>query len=300
MRKGFPLTRSRLAALVPFLLAAVSSTSGAEKRGRPVRYSAVIEEQHWSGPSRARLQQRQGRTHRVWHHDRAYRIETTSAGMAGQPPGSVRLNNGDGSHTEFLYFPARKRATLNLNTVKWKFAQTHPEEWKKRYGQVRPQPPEGNLLQTLDDVVGRPEDRKLHPGFQMEMRPGWETVEGRRCRVYVARYAALLAPGKTDPNTRTTRTVAVWPEQGLALRTEILSESLGSGPNRPLVTRRITTVRELRLNPPHVPARYELPPGTVCEVFTDYAIRLPKGVTARPLPGSGLTFDPLPPSSRVR
>jgi hypothetical protein len=264
----------------------------------PTRYSCVVETVMYRGKSKDALSKEETLIQRVWHHDRAYRIETTRQFHAGprhlgSSSGAVReiiLNNGDGSNTEFYYWPDRKRAKLSLPSVHFLFSQKYPERWKREFGGhvIRIS---GNLLRTIN-MPGPPgsKGRTFFSTWEVGRR---EKFEGRDCHVLFQWRKQVIdaASKKTDPNTRSTVRSWVWVKGGVVLRYERLAEWLGDQPPQPRAERRITTVREFRLNPPVTPSRFELPAGITCEIFGDYPTRLPKGVKPLVIPGPGLRKD---------
>jgi hypothetical protein len=199
----------------------------------------------------------------------------------------IILNNGDGSDTEFDFRPDEKRAVVSLACVQLLLSRKDPERWKREFG-GRPVGLIQNPLRA-ESLSGPPQ--RLPNVLEWKLAQRKEQIDGKLCSVLFQKWYSLIHDGgavKTDRNTRFTSRRSVWVDGGIVLRDGMLSEYAGDEPPRPLVTRRVTIVRNLKLNPPLPDSLFELPPGTECTVFGDYAIRLPAGVKRRTLPGPGL------------
>jgi hypothetical protein len=120
-----------------------------------------------------------------------------------------------------------------------------------------------------------------------------EKIDGKECHVLLEQGNEPLdrAAGTTDPNTRWSYRKHLWVKGNVVLRQETLAEFLGDRPPRPMVVRRIMSVRDLKLNPSMSGGLFELPSGIACEVFGDYPTRLPEGVKRLTILGPGLSVD---------
>jgi hypothetical protein len=266
------------------------SAGGAVKA--PVRYSCVIDETKMRGRSEATLQETQRIRKVVLHDGSAYRIETYVPPDAAEAF-TVVLNNGDRHHQQFVLIPARKSARLDLASVQWLFYKHHPEAWKQQYGQrVPPPPPSRNVLRTWSREEHEL-DMKLNPSTRLTVARDTEVIDGKRCRLHTisAQHLKDARTRRVDPDTRQVLRLWVWEGRGIVLRKDVTAVYQGTKPPRPMASRTITTVSELNLNPRIDRSRFELPPGTTAQVFSDYPAPLPKGVIPRVIPGSGLDLS---------
>jgi hypothetical protein len=283
---GDPLVRRLLTVGIVIGVGLGETARSAVPARPPTKYSCEVETRMFRGRPNEALALASTTIDRVWQIDGAYRVESY------QRPGSpvaqnIILNNGDGSDTEFLYHPEIKRAVVDVNSVRWKFAQKYPNVWRKKKG-VPAARPELQLLRFFDGDAEIASSKKSNTTLEVDP-PTTETIEGKRCRVYTMRYQELRdATGKTDPMSLHKKRVSVWPQLSLIMRDDTVSQFLGSAPPRPLVQRSVITIRKLELNPRVPPSRFEIPTGTTCEVFGDYPTTLPKGVIRKTIPGPGL------------
>src|SRR5262249_9063010 len=139
------------------------ATAGEPPLASVTHYRCVIETVVFGGPAVSSLHKEQTSTERIWHQGRAYRIDTTLLYL--RPGGHVvdrqrviRLNDGDGSDTEFEYLPDRKHASLSLSCVQTLFSRKYPERWQREFGGF-PVNLSGHPLRTVDLTAppkGRP------------------------------------------------------------------------------------------------------------------------------------------------
>jgi hypothetical protein len=251
----------------------------------PTNFKCVIETKTSSGKTREAFLNGETQIERVFQSRGAYRIESFQGAIRGTPE-NVRLNNGDGSDTEFLYHPLVRRAVVNLNTVRWKFSQKHPDVWRAKGSLPATRPTAGALTFFGDSDIR--DGKKVNPTFKIDP-PTRETVDGKRCQVFTMRYQELKdRSGRTDPQSSFTRKVSVWLKFGIVLRDETLAEFLGNVPPRPLEQRTVRSIRGLVVDQTLPAGLFELPAGTTCEVFGDYETRLPRGVLRKTIAGAGL------------
>lgn len=253
----------------------------------PNRFSCNITISTRQGPSTLKLRPVSTDTLQVVRVGKAYRVTIKRTPDVEQSI-HVRLNNGD--DTEFDYWPRKKKAGLALDTVLWNFAHRYPEKWDRYYDHP-PAKPILKSLQTFSQEQDIDQGRRANSSLKTK-ELGSETVDGKKCRVIELSYLTLLdRTGRVDPNSRITRRISVWNERPLILREVIVSEDLGDVPPRPLVTETITTIQRLVFDPMIPPGTFDLPRGTTCTVFADYATPLPAGVARNVVPGSGLEFE---------
>jgi hypothetical protein len=263
------------------------STSGIGAYGGD--YSCEIVRETCRGPVGGPLEPQPVEHQKVLKIGGAYRIESWTEG--GLPEGrSILLNDGGGDGTEFLYRPATKRAFLNLNSVRWKYARKYPDAWRKQAGFPAPRPA-CELLRVhrrgSDPLV----DRAVNPSLVVVAVPSPDPIEGRRCRALRLTYHPLTARGP-DRETRIRWTFWTCEKTGLILREEFLTDYLGDAKPRPYSVRRVVSVRDLSLEPRAPRGAFQLPPGTVCEIFSEWRMELPPGVRPVVIPGTGLSFEP--------
>jgi hypothetical protein len=296
MRASWPvwvgLRRTRLLLVLgalPFCaVAGAQAPTGAE--ALPLRYSYIQHEATYRGPSKGELRAGQPVRKRVLRDGAAYRIDQYVP--ADSPVASqIIFNNGDGQDYQFLYFPERRRAWIDLPSVHYKFARKYPERWKlQNLGPAKK--PAAPPLRTYQGRAESERERQLNPSGRLAVARKTENVDGKKCTVYTITFEELKDPQtrRTDRNSRHTQKLWVWEKYGLVLQSDHLAEYLGTTPPRPTASRRVTRISDLRLNPQIDRAQFELPAGTTCEVYSDYPMRLPKGVTPHVIAGSGLNL----------
>lgn len=266
-------------------------------RDGPTRFRCTVTRLTLRGSDSGHLLRRGAVVDRVWRDGDAYRVETRHSNpSAHHGPGSeavtwldelVRLNNGDGTSTEFEYFPARRRAHLSLETVQFHFAAKHPREWASRFGESKPQV-FAYALEIFD-----PKRTYRNPSVHVTRHADPASVDGKSCTVYDVTFDDYRPAGAPiRPVLHHTRRCWVWDGGGsVVLKSEMRTESSAKDVKHSYAERSVMLIRGLDLAPRLDGSMFSVPAGTTVEVFSGIDVRLPAGVNRRVVQGEGLRLE---------